>query len=59
MERLSAALKLIDVRTLDHIVVGRTHTVSLAELGVPTSSRLTPEQLRRSAEGYGTCEMAT
>ncbi len=33
-ERLSAALKLIDVRTLDHIVVGGTQTVSFAELGL-------------------------
>jgi DNA repair protein RadC len=31
--KLAAALSLIDVRVLDHLVVGRTQTVSLAERG--------------------------
>jgi DNA repair protein RadC len=31
---LVAALKLVDVRVLDHIVVGRGHTLSLAEKGL-------------------------
>ena len=33
-QRLADALKLIDVRVLDHIVVGTTSTASLAELGL-------------------------
>ena len=33
-QTLASALKLVDVRVLDHIVVGRGHTVSLAERGL-------------------------
>jgi len=31
---LRSALALIDVRMLDHFIVGRTHVVSLAERGL-------------------------
>jgi DNA repair protein RadC len=33
-QSLASALKLVDVRVLDHIVVGRGQTVSLAERGL-------------------------
>ena len=33
-QTLLAALKLVDVRVLDHIVVGQGHVVSLAERGL-------------------------
>jgi DNA repair protein RadC len=33
-ERLAAALKLIDVRTLDHVIVGGVQTSSFAEMGL-------------------------
>lgn len=33
-QALKAALKLVDVRVLDHIIVGQGQTVSLAERGL-------------------------
>jgi DNA repair protein RadC len=33
-QRLKTALNTIDVRVLDHVVVGRTEVVSLAERGL-------------------------
>jgi DNA repair protein RadC len=33
-QSLSAALKLVDVRVLDHLIVGRGQVVSMAERGL-------------------------